>query len=92
MSALPKASVVYLPPIADRKFLKTVADTLEALRAESEQRGHAMLASLLDITKGEAEDGLHTQAKDLEVRPRGENDDDGAALMAEKLACRGRTA
>ena len=67
MSALPKAwpdpSVVYLPPVADRKFLRNAVDVLEQLRAESEVRGHLMLASLLEIAKGEAEDGLRTQAK-----------------------------
>ncbi len=88
MSALPKASVVYLPPVADQKFLKNAIGLLEQLRSESELRGHAMLASLLAITKGEAEDGLHTQAKALEIQPQAQNDDDGAALMAEKFACR----
>jgi hypothetical protein len=88
MSALPKASVVYLPPVADRKFLRNAIDLLDQLRSESEMRGHVMLASLLDIARGEAEDGLNTQAKALQIHPPAKNDDDGAALMAEKLACR----
>jgi hypothetical protein len=80
-------TVVYLPPISDHTFLRNTAEVLERLRSESESRGHAMLASLLAITKGEAEDGLSTRAKAVEISAKYQ-DDDGAAMMAQRLACR----
>ncbi len=46
-----------------------------------------MLASLLAIAKGEAEDGLHTREKDREIGTESD-EDDGAAVMARRLACR----
>ncbi len=80
-------SVVYLPPVSDQAFLKNTTDLLERLRAESEMRGHAMLASLLEITKGEAEDGLSTRATVDEFTEK-RQEDDGAEEMAQKFACR----
>jgi hypothetical protein len=84
-------TVVYLPPVSDQAFLRNAAELLERLRSESELRGHPLLASLLAITKGEAEDGLRTQAKLVTVRSKKAHkaqEDDGAAMMAQRLACR----
>jgi hypothetical protein len=80
-------TVVYLPPVSDQTFLKNTADVLERLRTESELRGHAMLASLLAITKGEVDDGLSTRANVTAFTEKHEQDD-GAAMMAQRLACR----
>jgi hypothetical protein len=93
MSARPKSSIVYLPPVAgerfvkDETFLRSVSDLLEGLGAECDLRGHNMLASLLAIAKGEAEDGLHTRETDREIGTESD-EDDGAAMMAQRLACR----
>jgi hypothetical protein len=38
---------------------------------------------------GEAEDDLKTCAKTLYIRSRDQDHDDGAAVMAQKFACRG---
>ena len=102
MSARPKpSSVVYLPStvavvdegavgaVPEERFLRNVADLLERLQSESELRGHSLLASLLAITKGEAEDGLRTSAKALRILSRGQDHDDGVVKMAQKLACAG---
>jgi hypothetical protein len=89
MSArLEASSVVYLPSVVDEKFLKNVADVLERLRSESELRGHPFLASLLAITKGEAEDDLRTRSAVPRRPPSSQDEDDGIAEMAQKLAWR----
>lgn len=93
MSARSLSSALYLPSVSDDTFLKDeaflrkVAELLEGIRTESELRGHTMLASLLEIAKGEAEDGLSTREKDREVRTE-KSEDDGAAMMAQKFAHR----
>ena len=90
MSARASASqIVYLPPVADERFLQSTAEALERLAAESELRGRRMLASLLAIAKVEAEDDLKTCASNLRILSREQDRDDGAALMASKLARRG---
>ena len=91
MSARTSAShIVDFPLVADEKFLSSTVDILERLRAESELRGHNLLASLLAITKGEAEDDLKTRARTLRLLARDQDHrDDGVARMAQKLACRG---
>jgi hypothetical protein len=86
MSSLP--TVVYLPPVSDEMFLKNAADLLERLYAESELRGHAMLASLLSIAKGEAEDGLSTHKQLVALKAKAPDEDDGAAMMAQRLSYR----
>lgn len=83
------SQVVYLPPVADESFLKNTVEMLERLRAESELRGRHMLASLLAITKVEAEDDLKTCANALRMQSRQHDRDDGAAELAQKFACRG---
>jgi hypothetical protein len=82
------SQIVYLPFVVEEAFLKDTVDTLERLREESEMRGHGMLASLLAIAKGEAEDDLKTRAKTRHLQMRAQEQDDGAARMARKLACR----
>jgi hypothetical protein len=47
--------------LVDEEFLVKVADILERLRTQSELRGHPLLASLLAITRQEAEDDLRTR-------------------------------
>ena len=42
----------------NREFLRLTAEILERLELESSSRGNRMLASLLDIARAEAEDGL----------------------------------
>ena len=44
-----------------RDFLRLTAEILERLELESSSRGNRMLASLLDIARTEAEDGLKTR-------------------------------
>ena len=86
MSARANASpVIYLPSVVEEKFLKTTAEILERLRAQSENRGHPLLASLLAIAKDEAIDDLRTRA----ICSHEQDPDDGAASMARKLAYRG---
>ncbi len=80
-ASLDTSSVIQLPSGADAKFLRSVADQLEQLRSESEFRGHPLLASLLAITKGEAEDGLKPR-----MRWHVQAQDESAARMAQKLA------
>jgi hypothetical protein len=82
------SSVAYLPPVADARFLSEVADTLERLRSESEERGHPLLAALIAIAKGDAEDGLKTHANSVRTRATRQEADEGAVRMAQKLACR----
>ena len=95
MSARKRASAkaIRLPPVGKEKFLTDVADALEKLRSESEWRGHALLASLIEITRGAAEDELKTHAEVTRLsrdnvlgRKRGFEDDDGVVRMAAKLA------
>ena len=47
---------------ADEEFLGCVLQALERLRAASEERGHPMLASMIEFAKVEAEDDLRTQS------------------------------
>jgi hypothetical protein len=88
------SSVVYLPTTLDENFLGNVTEQLEQLRVQCEVRGHPLLASLLAIAKGEAEDGLKTHATVQHVRAQlrelddGAVSDDGVVQMAEKLAYR----
>ncbi|MGH6922734.1 MAG: hypothetical protein ACRED5_03095 [Propylenella sp.] len=90
MSVFAKAPrVVHFPTVVDERFLRSTVDALERLREESDLRGHSMLASLLAIAKCEAEDDLKTRAKIRRLNARGQDRDDGAAMMAQKLARRG---
>ena len=84
------STVVHLPQAPDETFLGTAAEQLARLRTESEWRGYGLLASLIAIAEGEAEDGLRTAARDLHVLGRAEDQDDGAEEMAQKLAYRER--
>jgi hypothetical protein len=81
------SEVVYLPFVVDESFLKDTVETLERLHEESAMRGHNMLASLLSIAKGEAEDDLRTKAKLHHLTTRIAERDDGAAQLAQKFAC-----
>jgi hypothetical protein len=88
MSARVNASQVAYLPSADEAFLKNALATLEQLREESELHGRHLLASLLAITKGEAEDDLKTCSKKVRGGARMSDHDDGAAMLARKFAYR----
>ena len=45
----------------NKDFLRLTAEILERLELESSSRGNRMLASLLDIARAEAEDGLQAR-------------------------------
>jgi len=75
--------------VRNKDFLRNTVETLERLQEESEAHGRHLLASLLAITRGEAEDDLKTGAKIYRLRSRDLDRNDGAAEMARKLACRG---
>ena len=47
---------------SDEHFLRSVLQDLERLRGESRQRGHPLLASMIDLALAEAQDELRTQA------------------------------
>ncbi len=51
---------------SDEHFLRCVLQALERLRDASQNRGHPMLASMIDLAKAEAEDDLRTHALTLE--------------------------
>jgi hypothetical protein len=76
-----------VPSLVDEDFLTKVADILERLRAQSEMRGHPLLASLLAITKDEAEDDLRTRIKEMQKGGLLSDADDGVVRMAQRLAC-----
>ena len=83
-SALSFADV---PSAVDEEFLEKVAEILERLRAQSEMRGHPLLASLLAIAKGEAEDDLKTRIAELQYGGLLSEADDGVIRMAQRFAC-----
>jgi len=80
------AQVVHIPTASDDSFLRNAVETLDRLGAQSEQRGYMLLASLISIAKGEAEDGIRTRAQDISILER--DHDDGVELMARKFAYR----
>ncbi len=47
---------------SDEQFLRSVLEDLERLRGASRQRGHPLLASIIDLAVAEAQDDLRTQA------------------------------
>ena len=47
---------------SDEDFLRVVLQSLERLRQASEDRGHGMLASMIELARTEAEDDLRTRA------------------------------
>jgi len=80
------------PYVDSDAFLKLVAEVLDRLRSESEERGHPLLASLLEISKCEAEDDLKTQlqssSRRLKHSPSNDSEteeEEGARRMAAKL-------
>jgi hypothetical protein len=78
------------PSLVDEEFLAKVADILERLRAQSEMRGHPLLASLLAITKEEAEDDLRTRTSEFHNGGLLAEADDSVVRMAQRLACGSR--
>jgi hypothetical protein len=81
-------TVVYLPPVSDETFLRNATDLLGRLQAESGMRGLSLLASLIEIARGEAEDGLRTSRHVAAIEAKVTDEDDGAAEMAQRLAHR----
>jgi hypothetical protein len=47
---------------SEEDFLRVVLLSLEKLRQASEDRGHGMLASMIELARSEAEDDLRTRA------------------------------
>ena len=76
-----------VPWVVDDEFLTNVAEILERLRAQSEMRGHPLLASLLAITKDEALDDLRTRAREVENGGLLNDADDGVIRMAQRFSC-----
>ena len=83
-SALSFADV---PSVVDEEFLTKVSDILERLRAQSEMRGHPLLASLLDITRQEAEDDLRTRVGEFQNGGFLGVADESVIRMARKFSC-----
>lgn len=79
-----------IPSAVDEEFLTKVADILERLRAQSEMRGHPLLASLLAITKEEAVDDLRTRAGEFEKGGFLGVADESVIRMAQKFSCGAR--
>lgn len=75
------------PSVVDEEFLTTVVDILERLRAQSDMRGHPLLASLLAITKDEAEDDLRTRVSELENGGFLNDADESVIKMAQRFSC-----
>lgn len=75
------------PSLVDEDFLTKVAEILERLRAQSEMRGHPLLASLLAITKDEAEDDLRTRSSEFDNGGLLSDADDGVIKMARRFSC-----
>ena len=55
--------------VPDRHFLRLAFDLLNGLELQSRERGHATLASLIDIAKIEAADALRIDAEKLPDTP-----------------------
>ena len=53
----------------DDEFLRVVIEAIERIRQKSLERGHTMVASLLDMAKSAAEDELRTSAKLARPQP-----------------------
>ena len=86
MSAVPSPlSIADVTAAVDEEFLTKVAEILERLRAQSELRGHPLLASLIAIAKGEADDDLRTRS--LGGEGPAEEADDGVIQMAQRFSC-----
>lgn len=83
-SALTYADV---PSAVDGEFLTKVADVLERLRRQSELRGHPLLASLLAITRQEAEDDLRTRVGEFRNGGFLGPADEGVIRMAQRFSC-----
>ena len=62
----------------DDDFLRVAIQAIDRIREKSIERGHLMLASLLDMAKTEAEDELRTNAKPAQriSQPAGTHMDD----------------
>ena len=84
--ARPNSAVIYLPAVDRDRFLRSAANQIDALRSECEAQGHPLLAALLAIAKGEAEDDLHTTMRDRQRSDPDESDDPATMRMARKLA------
>ena len=62
----------------DDDFLRIAIQAIDRIREKSIERGHLMLASLLDMARAEAEDELRTNAKPVQrvSKPEGTHMDD----------------
>jgi len=75
------------PSLVDEEFLVKVADILDRLRAQSELRGHPLLASLLAITRQEAEDDLRTRVGEFQNGGLLGAADESMIRIAQRFSC-----
>ena len=80
-------SYAEIPAVVDEEFLAKVSEILERLRAQSEMRGHPLLASLIAIAKDEAEDDLKTRAAEFKRGGLLAEADDSVIRIAQRFAC-----
>jgi hypothetical protein len=80
-------SFAEVPSAVEEDFLTKVAEILERLKAQSEMRGHPLLASLIAIAKGEAEDDLRTRNGAFRYGGQLGEADDSVLKMAQRFAC-----
>jgi len=86
-----RLSISDLPSFVDDDFLTKVVEILDRLGAQSELRGHPLLASVLAIAKDEAEDDLRTRLGEFEKGGLLSEADSSVVLMAQRFACGSRT-
>ena len=87
-----RLSVADIPSLVDEDFLTKVVEILDRLAAQSELRGHPLLASVLAIAKDEAEDDLRTRAGEFENGGLLSEADTSVVRMAQRFACGNRPA
>ena len=87
-----RLSATDLPSFVDEEFLTKVSDILDRLGAQSELRGHPLLASLLSIAKDEAEDDLRTRVGEFQKGDLLSEADSSVVRLAQRFACGNRTA
>jgi hypothetical protein len=80
-------SFAEIPSAVDEEFLAKIAEILERLRAQSEMRGHPLLASLIAIAKDEAEDDLKTRMAEFKRGGLLAEADDSVIRIAQRFAC-----
>jgi hypothetical protein len=65
----------------DADFLRVVIQAVRRLQETCAERGHPLLASLLDIARAEAEDDLRTDAQNVQLLSRIQQRDSTLSLL-----------